>query len=1641
MHPKSLLKACLSRATLPLFLCGILYSIEVFADHGAFAGDNSKSSFDNGFKGNTELAHPIVKLITEIRSGILACYQDFPQFLLMMFCLSLVSQISTFLKFWTKTVTQTLRPSWNKEVSSTAAKEERGGSFGVKLAQNILCYTLIFSLIQILATTPIFSNNPSLSISSISQTPPLEGNPLRLLEEERVLNNGFSVVDQEPQNGIKSLSLSIGKVLSSINIDPTSIILSKDKRYAFSMSHYYGTLKVIDITNLKSPIVVNSITLLKSQESRFKYGALLLSEDGNTLFISNILNFQIVNVQDPRSPVLLGKFRDGKVLNDAYYRTYPSLYKTSMVVSKDLNALYVAGMNTQFFNISNFTEPKLVNATTNTQILVSNYIEADPYRQLLFKAEGNLSVHSFGDSGNSRVMEPSIPLTGGGSTSSFILSKDKKTLFVVSRQANNTLYFEKFDISLINEIKSIHSTVLPVISYENPVIIALSPCENYIFLSLRETLEKDLTLRVYDISQKKAQMTRRSLVKSTSSMVFSSDNRILIAATDKSFKIIELFTDFPNKRTFSLSANSLVNVLGEGFMNTLVLSPDQNTLFMCGGSRYNAKGAFQIIDVSNQYYPKIVSTYSAKQNSFTNLHYSTGAFGIFGLIYLQTPDGFTFLDISDQSSPSFVGKYSLPESLDKLLDSVILKGKSMGLTLQGHMQDIIFNSTIKFLHFHDYSDVEEIWSYPLPLADNNWMMKLSHDEKTLYVMQRILLIFDLGSGNTISLRGTYHLSSDSEKQQRVLSSALSKDDNTLFLKVEDDNSIFKLKIYDVHSNKNPPVWISEISLPLSVSGCTDEIALSPDSKRVYLAQLGSLLVIDVSDISSPTIIGIHKSFGLTSDHIDAFRIAEDEKSAYLVNFKGEVDIIRLEPSYSLFIKQENFKLGEKYSVDTRLLRLNGTAGYQPVSANDYKPLKVSLLDIQAIETENPTRLTVSSLPYWINYDRENLLFNLEPKTEGDLGTYTVCTTFSTKLSVDTFNQILFLSNVTTPQELVITLVALGYLDNRLFLTSEYGSLDDFLLPQQYQRIKDDVHYVLSQYHIETCTEFDITRSLEFKADSAEGLSIETPTTDYIKVEIKLTGKAKFLSLQDTHVQWLIGDERSRLTIEGSAKDVNLALKDVVVNFEKNDQVVDNATLTINDWLNPPLIKSIDDIARFFVNNKEPLVNPLKNIQSQIDSIQISTGQYFTLTLDEETFSDPNNQPLTYQLTTEDSTLPSWLSFNNLVLRGTPPEEFFGREVPLVLTAKNEYKNATATFTLHIRISPMYAIKLLMRFSPYILTVVGFWIFANKIYNILGKRRYKHTKEFYVEAGKEISPKVVFPIALIAEEKLESEALMDYLKEYMKKKSGKSLNNEGLVRCFIEDGRQLNKEKLLKALEESVMVAQEKNSKKMKFNLYLSEDEGDRFAVTRLILNQMILWQLNLKEEKSTLACFRRIKENWSEIVEFIEEKYEINQKKFETVVEGKSSHSGLEVRLLGGEDLNVKLLKDAILAHAFENQSLDVSAINIRISGMQKISENYLRRFFRLDLESIDFSSKGKLGYGIDYEISNEMLIFLGTPEKRFKGKTMMVQIMNKKQKILKEISVHGVASANYRGSKSFLDMTGVSSSDSDKLRLGYNVL
>jgi len=66
---------------------------------------------------------------------------------------------------------------------------------------------------------------------------------------------------------------------------------------------------------------------------------------------------------------------------------------------------------------------------------------------------------------------------------------------------------------------------------------------------------------------------------------------------------------------------------------------------------------------------------------------------------------------------------------------------------------------------------------------------------------------------------------------------------------------------------------------------------------------------------------------------------------------------------------------------------------------------------------------------------------------------------------------------------------------------------------------------------------------------------------------------------------------------------------------------------------------------------------------------------------------------------------------------------------------------------------------------------------------------------------------------------------------------------------------------------------------------------------------------------------------------------------------------------------------------------------------------------------AISFNDRNKIDYGINYKIFERRLCFYGNVQKDFEDKTIVLQIMNTRHKILKEIWIHGKTSNDMRES------------------------
>ena len=791
-----------------------------------------------------------------------------------------------------------------------------------------------------------------------------------------------------------------------------------------------------------------------------------------------------------------------------------------------------------------------------------------------------------------------------------------------------------------------------------------------------------------------------------------------------------------------------------------------------------------------------------------------------------------------------------------------------------------------------------------------------------------------------------------------------------------------------------------------------EFVFSPDNKMVYMGyDKEYILAINMSNQTSAFVQGTFIVPGFKEDLI--LKMSKDGKTIFYFR-DSALQIARLYPSYTLYMDTESVRLGEKYSKPTALLQSRSDGEYE-LYDSEYKFIEASLFEVQINKKkEAPLDCRESSLPYWMNFDKENQILTLEPKKQEHLGTYTLKTAFSKVVTPDSFKSIHLAQNKSaTDTDLFLMMISLGYIDHRTFLTPTLKGLREFLLttPQNLDK-KVEIYQILKAHYFETFTMFDILPSLD--VSYSDKIMVETLSENQIRVEITLTG-GKFINKQYASIKPVITNFGSQIILEGPQKDINNALELLVVNLENHQEC--QGDILINDHLNPVATKPFINISKLFKINEKPQVKI--PIQSQIDSYNVETGTYFTINFQNGTFEDPWNNDLSFELTNGDpgKSLPYWISFGNMSLRGTPPEEVVWGDMQFNLIVRNEFKNIKVTFTLNVKISPTFALKLLVRYSPYILTIIGVFVYANKIYNIVCKKRYRYPRDFYLKVGEEITNNMIPPMIFIWKEKQESMIIIKCLKEDVVKELGiESMKDIELAVYFANsEGNRIDQEKLKTKIKETLRDAPVKIHEKL--DLYFNGAEKSKAVIYKTIFNQLTIRLLEKNEE--TKGVFDIIKGDWIDLVEWdINGMCKIKESQFlESVAQAdlhiennNGDYSLMTENQLVKEIMNVELLKDAIEAHAFNKQSIDHHSTTAHIMIKFKMKTNLIKRFVKMDLEDVNFSDRGKMTYGIYFKVENDVLSFHGVPEEMFLNKTVVVQITTKKHRILNEIWMHGVS-------------------------------
>jgi len=369
----------------------------------------------------------------------------------------------------------------------------------------------------------------------------------------------------------------------------------------------------------------------------------------------------------------------------------------------------------------------------------------------------------------------------------------------------------------------------------------------------------------------------------------------------------------------------------------------------------------------------------------------------------------------------------------------------------------------------------------------------------------------------------------------------------------------------------------------------------------------------------------------------------------------------------------------------------------------------------------------------------------------------------------------------------------------------------------------------------------------------------------------------------------------------------------------------------------------------------------------------------------------------------------------------------------VLTVSNEFKKIEFDFHMSVRISSGLILKYLQKVGPLMLTFLTFLVYFNRMYNIAMKKKYRHPVDFYIKAGEEINPRTVFPVLFVGEETQEVTILMRHLKKKVSSEvNSATISDIHLALSFVDKTTQvLDKVKVIQTINSILAELHGIELKGLK--LSLNRSGLRRELINQLVINQLVKWQLASDGEKKTAKLFEKIQKQWGQMVEWGGSRFIINQVGLEEVLETQglkadgidsrtaslieesspqlhNSRKTFQQHLLEAEAqkmFNDDLLKDAIIAEAYEYQAMKVSAIRVQVHMKEKTGDNPLKVFTKYDLEPMNLNSMVNVNYGINVDFENDMLHISGAPQENFKGRTIAVQITDSRQRILKEIWVY----------------------------------
>jgi len=1533
----------------------------------------------------------IMILSIQLQETILSAYHNIFEFITMMFILDILA--FPFRK--------SDKQAKNLDASERSVEEVIKNSLKNKtasFAKNIIIYILCFLLCNLAVARGL----PLLQDPKTSQ---LQGLPLSSPFEE---SSSFSLdleEDHLPRNSRMLLPITSTplQITTTLRMRSLYTVLSRDSQTLYVNTG--NTLQIVNVTNPSKPVLLGSVRYFYPQ-----FGSLCLTHDGNTLIIAGKQNVDIIDVSDPESPFYISAYniRDSTSL-DAL---------PSVAISYDDKTVYLTSLyGFRIFNISDTSSPEVIYSNDDTASLLA--LSPD-YNKLILTNEKEVKIYD--------VLTPTKPdlissITLDGEITSVLFSSDSKSAYFCTVTQKISVQLLDLSAPAKPSIKSSQS-LMDKSDCGDP-FLSPTPEGELIYLSYCRTIQpiEVSTLKSFPLELDK----RYGLIVS---IVVPKSSKFAFIGCANQLVIARLYINLENSQSFALEQKVIAEVEDTEPSSPLTLSQDSKTAFILGDQLFNP--SLYIYDISDPQNAEMLSQTSVKSHPNSKTYNEViPSPSSSGLVYMDRKDGIEVMDVSDLSSPKHKAFIESAETqcfaVSSDEKSLFVVGKSATYKLELRVIDISTSQVLATLALPETT---------APKVTPK--LKLSMNSRALFYYNEDLHIIDVSDLSKPSSVAKVPLGT----QLKGSNIALTPDEKAILVGVctKEKESIEVISIANIMA----PAKIGSVNLAFKPAFKT-YIEITASGKTAFINSEEGVFVVDIQSLSTPIIVG-QINQDITAS---ALKLSEDQNTLFAVTPYG-FSILNLQSKYGLFTENLNYGLGGTYTNNLKVIMLNSQGKYNLIEQN-YKFTTLSLYNIEVLAAAIEAEKAYSPLPNWMTFDKEKGILKVEPTSQQDINTYNIYTRVSTYISKDDFKTISGFNNATDAQELLVSLITLGYMDTEGYITSNFDPSQALVLHPKYTEVEKSIRNVLSQHIIEMMTQIYVLPTLKLEATNF--FEVSTLASHAVSVAIRLNNKAEgqFLTRTYPAVQSHITNNNTLLILNGDLTSINEALHAVTIDLKDTNGAC-SGFIFISDGLNPSISQTFSDISQYFVHNLEPFYDKNLDLQSQLDDSPIYTSQNFIIQIAPGTFTNANGLPLTWSLKMANpkAEFPSWLLKRDWNLVGTPPNKLSPLKIDLIMIIKNEYKAIEVPFTLNIRISAMYFLTLMGVYGGYLATIVGLWATSNKIYNVIWKKKYRYPKNFKVFVGEEINDQIIPPISFIADQILESKFIISRLIKQVNERNGINPLNEVLwVEKFIDSQtQQINSQLLLNTVEDVVRTMSVADRIRVKrFN---SADDFQRDLIFQLILNRAIHAQLDLEGEKETKQAYEQIKSKWvnfishnrnSQLVlkhEGLEKELSragicINGKAYDSIdttqdQESERLHSpaknrSFEKELLGSSSVvqikqrltvNADLLEKALVAYASKYHHIDAKPFDVDIQSLQKLTSSSPRleiiyQFLKMDLKSLAFINKREVGGGIKYRIKNDTLHFYGTANNDIRDQTLVVQIMNAKRRILRELWIHGM--------------------------------